>query len=65
MNHGKINRLLTTEEVAERYRTSASTVRYWRTIGYGPRGRRVGRRVLYDEQDVLAFWVSLGSTSGD
>ncbi len=51
-------RPLTTDEVADRYRTSASTVRYWRAIGYGPKGRKVGRRVLYDPQDVEAFWQS-------
>jgi hypothetical protein len=39
-------RLLTTEEVAQRFRTSPSTVRYWRHIGIGPDGFRVGRRVL-------------------
>ncbi|GAA5119063.1 helix-turn-helix domain-containing protein [Haloechinothrix salitolerans] len=38
---------LTTDEVAERYRTAASTVRYWRMVGYGPKGVRVGRRILY------------------
>lgn len=63
MTEKKIDKLLTTEEVAARYRTSASTVRYWRAIGYGPEGRRVGRRVLYDEQDVQAFWTSLKSGS--
>lgn len=65
MTEKKIDKLLTTEEVAQRYRTSASTVRYWRAIGYGPKGRRVGRRVLYDEQDVQAFWASLRSASGE
>jgi DNA-binding transcriptional MerR regulator len=39
-------RLLTTEQVAQRFRTSPSTVRYWRHIGIGPDGFRVGRRVL-------------------
>jgi hypothetical protein len=29
-------RLLTTEEVAARFRTSPATVRYWRHIGIGP-----------------------------
>lgn len=39
---------LTTEEVAARYRTSPATVRWWRQVGtYGPRGIKVGRRVLY------------------
>jgi hypothetical protein len=39
---------LTTAEVAARYRTAASTVRYWRHRGTGPRGIPIGRRTLYD-----------------
>lgn len=46
---------LTTEEVAQRYRTSASTVRYWRHAGKGPAGFRLGSRVLYD-LDVVEKW---------
>lgn len=38
---------LTTEEVAARYRTAPSTVRYWRHMGTGPKGTPFGRRVLY------------------
>ena len=38
---------LTTADVAARYRTAPSTIRYWRHIGYGPEGIKVGRRVLY------------------
>lgn len=49
-------RLLTTEEVAQRFRTSPSTVRYWRHIGMGPAGFRVGRRVLYDEAECDRWW---------
>jgi excisionase family DNA binding protein len=48
-------RYLTTAEVAERLRTSPSTIRYWRMIGYLPLGTPFGRRVLYDE-DALAGW---------
>lgn len=55
--------LLTTDEVAELYRTSPATVRYWRHTGYGPPGRKVGRRVLYDRVDVEAFWQGLRSDS--
>jgi excisionase family DNA binding protein len=50
-----MDRLLTTEEVADLLRTSPSTVRYWRHLGKGPRGRRPGRRVLYAESDVQAW----------
>lgn len=38
---------LTTEELAARYRTAASTIRFWRHSGTGPRGVLIGRRVLY------------------
>jgi hypothetical protein len=38
---------LTLVEVAERYRTTPATVRYWRHCGRGPRGVRIGTRVLY------------------
>lgn len=48
----RIDRYLTTEEVARRYRTAASTVRYWRHISYGPTGIKRGRRVLYDPAEL-------------
>ena len=44
-----MNKYLTTAEVAERYRTSPATIRYWRYAGTGPRCfMRRGRHVLYD-----------------
>ena len=49
--------LLTTEEFAAVMRTSAATCRYWRHIGTGPKSFKVGRRVLYDRRDVLA-WIA-------
>jgi DNA-binding transcriptional MerR regulator len=50
---------LTTDEVARLYRTSPGTVRYWRHIGYGPRGVKVGRRVLYAESDIRAWDIAV------
>jgi DNA-binding transcriptional MerR regulator len=47
--------LITTHEFAEIARTADGTVRYWRTIGYGPHGFRVGRRVLYRRAEVVAW----------
>lgn len=43
---------LTTEDIASRFRTTPGTVRYWRHIGYGPEGVRIGRRTLYDAEGV-------------
>lgn len=60
-------RLLTTEEVAERFRTSPCTVRYWRHLGTGPHGIRVGRRVLYEETECERWWqakVTADATAG-
>ncbi|MEE4543507.1 helix-turn-helix domain-containing protein [Streptomyces sp. V4-01] len=50
-----MDRYLTTAEVAQRYRTADSTVRYWRHIGYGPKGVKIGRRVLYSEAELTRF----------
>ncbi len=46
---------MTTGEVAVLLRTSPQTVRYWRYIGYGPSGPKVGRRVLYRRRDIDDF----------
>lgn len=48
--------LLTTAEVVAITRAPASTVRYWRHVGTGPRSFRLGRRVVYRRRDVLA-WI--------
>jgi hypothetical protein len=50
-----LERFFTTEDVAARYHTAASTVRYWRHIGYGPKGTKVGRRYLYPETAIRKF----------
>lgn len=51
-------RLMTTDEVAEYFRTVPATVRYWRYLGKGPRSFKAGRRVLYRPSDVEAWEVS-------
>ncbi len=44
-----------TPEVAQLCRTSGETVRYWRHLRKGPASFKVGRRVLYRREDVLAW----------
>lgn len=52
-----LEKLLTTEEVAEAARTVPSTVRYWRMVGKLDFGVKRGRRVLYPESKV-ARWLA-------
>jgi len=51
-----MTKLLTLPETAERLRQPEATMRYWRHLGTGPKSALVGRRVMYREQDVLA-WI--------
>lgn len=47
---------MTTSEIAELLRTSPETVRYWRHVGKGPRSFKIGRKVLYDRDEVRS-WI--------
>ena len=48
----------TTAEVADLTRRPPSTVAYWRHRGEGPRYAKVGKRVLYRREDVVAWLES-------
>lgn len=50
------NDLLTRKEVAAVLRVPEATLRYWRYLGTGPRGFRVGRSVRYWRTEV-ALWL--------
>ena len=56
---------MTTDEVAERFRTVAATVRWWRHAGYGPPSIKVGKRVLYAVEDVEAFEAQLRAEAAE
>jgi hypothetical protein len=45
----------TLDEVAARYRAPKETVRHWRKINYGPRGVKVGTRILYSRAEIARF----------
>jgi excisionase family DNA binding protein len=55
----KLERMLTTEEVAGLLRMSREAVWAMRHRGTGPRGVRVGKRVLYPESEVVAWLQAL------
>jgi hypothetical protein len=44
--------LLTKQETAEKCRAPLRTLDRWRSLGIGPVGFKVGKRVLYREADV-------------
>ena len=54
---------MTTAELAELVRAPDSTVRYWRHCGKGPKSFRLGKRVLYDADEVRA-WLEEREASG-
>ena len=56
---GVCDAFMTTQELADHWRTSPETVRYWQHVGYGPHGVKVGRRVLYARRDVSAWLEAL------
>ena len=53
--------LLTIAEVAAIVRAPIATLRYWRHLGTGPRGFRVGRGVRYWRTDV-SNWLEQQQT---
>jgi hypothetical protein len=59
MKPAKATEWRTTAEVADRYRTKPETVRFWRYTGTGPKWIKVGRQVLYAEEDLLAYEAQL------
>jgi predicted site-specific integrase-resolvase len=48
-------RLLLQSELASRWRISPRTLERWRHTGEGPRFCKIGGRVTYREDDVIAF----------
>lgn len=50
-----MKRLLTVNDLADFLGVPITTLYQWRTRKYGPKGKRVGRYVRYQEKDVLAW----------
>jgi excisionase family DNA binding protein len=53
---------MTSAELAEMLRAPEQTLRYWRWKGTGPKGIKVGRRVLYRRSDVDAWLAAREAT---
>ena len=46
------HKLRTMEEAAADLRVPLATLRFWRHQGIGPRGFKVGRRVMFTEAEI-------------
>ena len=58
-----MGRFMTTAEVAELCRAPVETVRFWRHVGKGPKSFKLGRRVLYDAEEVER-WLAAAREAG-
>ena len=52
-----MEKLLTSQELADYARVPLGTVRFWRAMETGPHGFRVGKRVVYRES-VVEAWLA-------
>jgi DNA-binding transcriptional MerR regulator len=65
MDDRQQRRVMTMAEVAALTRTPENTLRYWRHLGnVGPRSYKIGRRVVYDYVDVIAWLDEQRSRGG-
>lgn len=55
-------KMLTEQDVMNMTGLARGTLAYWRHAGQGPRSYKLGRRVRYDETDVLA-WIAAQKTA--
>jgi excisionase family DNA binding protein len=60
-----VERLLTFRQIAEQTGIPEGTLRYWRHIGEGPEGYRIGRRVCFPESKVTAWFESMTTSTSD
>jgi predicted DNA-binding transcriptional regulator AlpA len=56
-------RLWTVADVAKFLGVPVKTVYEWRSYGYGPIGKRVGKYVRYRRDDVIAWFDSIETKS--
>ena len=64
MSEQPLEILLDEKELSRLFRVSIGTLRFWRTIGRGPRYRKVGQLVRYAPSDVHE-WLSRRPTGGE
>ena len=51
----EIDNFWTIKDVSDYLRISVATLYYWRVIGRGPSGRRMGKHIRYNPDDVIRW----------
>ena len=46
---------LTTKELSQRWKLNPNTIEHWRTNGFGPHFIKIGRKILYSLDSIIAF----------
>ncbi len=46
---------LTTKELSKRWKLNPNTIEHWRTNGSGPQYVRIGRKILYSLDSIIAY----------
>lgn len=59
-----MTKLLRVPEVAEMTGIPEATLRFWRHTKTGPKSAKLGRRIVYREEDVLA-WIDAQFADAD
>ena len=57
--------LLNTTEAAQRLRLNLQTLNRWRRQGTGPAYLRVGKKVMYQADQITAWLIAQGETPGE
>ena len=59
------NPKMITQDVADYYKIARNTLEVWRCKHKGPRYSKIGTRVLYDPDDVEAFFAARSISTRD
>ena len=49
------NSFITTKELSRRWKINPNTIEHWRARGFGPKFVKIGRKILYSINAVIAF----------
>lgn len=56
-----IDDFLSAAEAAKELGIHIRTLKYWKSLGYGPKHSYMGKRLLYRKSDIKEFLDNLGS----